>query len=215
VLGSGYQAVVRRFSTPAGEVVVKSPHPGALLGRVGRIAIRREHAVYERLAGIPGTPRAFGLAGGEHLVLEHVAGRSLREREQSLADREGFYARLLGTVHAMHAAGVSHCDLKRKDNVIVGMNDIPYIVDFGIARLGGRSWLGKRLFELGRQMDLNAWIKLKHGRRPEALPPEDAALYRPLWVERVARWIRIPWQKLTLRRPRQRWRRRRRERDSR
>jgi hypothetical protein len=59
-------------------------------------------------------------------------------------------------------------------------------------------------------MDYNAWTKLKHGRdRLDALPPDDAARYRPLWLERIARWIRIPWQKLTLRRPRQRWRARR------
>jgi len=206
---------VRRFATPVGDVVVKSPHPGALLGRLGRIAIRREHAVYEQLAGIPGIPRAFGLACGTHLVLEHVAGPSLRVREQSLAERERFFAQLLGTVLAMHAAGVTHRDLKRKDNIIVGPGEIPYLIDFGIARRGGRGWIGRRLYAIGRQMDLNAWIKLKHGRRPGTLPPEDAALYRPLWIERVARWIRIPWQKLTLRRPRQRWRQRRRERSGR
>lgn len=180
-----------------------------MLGRIGRVAIRREHAVYERLAGIPGIPESFGLAGGEHLVLEHIAGESLRARELSLGDRGRFYARLLGTVLAMHAAGVTHRDLKRKDNVIVGPDEIPYLIDFGIARIGGRGWAGARLFEIGRQMDLNAWIKLKHGRSARELPPEDAALYHPLWIERIARWIRIPWQKITLRRPRQRWRQRR------
>jgi hypothetical protein len=29
-------------------------------------------------------------------------------------------------------------------------------------------------------------------------------LYRPLWTERLARAIRVPWQTITLRRPRQR-----------
>ena len=38
---------------------------------------------------------------------------------------------------------------------------------------------------------------------------EDAVRYRPLLLERLARWVRVVWQKVTLRRPRQRWRARR------
>jgi hypothetical protein len=45
------------------------------------------------------------------------------------------------------------------------------------------------------------------------LTVEDAAVYRPLLVERAARAVRVPWQTLTLRRPRQRWRARRESRD--
>jgi len=65
------------------------------------------------------------------------------------------------------------------------------------------------------QMDLNAWVKLKYGRRIEpeterdVLSEEDAAIYRPLWIEWLARAVRVPWQTITLRRPRQRWRARR------
>jgi hypothetical protein len=73
------------------------------------------------------------------------------------------------------------------------------------------------VFAHAMQMDLNAWVKLKYGRRvdpdsePGVLSAEDAALYRPLLIERVARAVRVPWQTLTLRRPRQRWRARRSE----
>jgi len=42
--------------------VVKSPHPNPVLAWFGRRAIRREAAVYARLAGIAGVPRSFGLA---------------------------------------------------------------------------------------------------------------------------------------------------------
>jgi serine/threonine protein kinase len=108
----------------------------------------------------------------------------------------------------MHAAGVAHGDLKRKDNIVVGPGERPYLVDFGIAALRGESRLLNRLvFEPVKQMDYNAWVKLKYQRQFDALSPEDATLYRPLRLERIARWVRIPWQKITLRRPRQRWRR--------
>jgi hypothetical protein len=75
------------------------------------------------------------------------------------------------------------------------------------------------VFEPLVQMDYNAWIKLKYGRRvdpdtePGVLAAEDAAVYRPLLIERAARAVRVPWQKITLRRPRQRWRARRDSRD--
>jgi serine/threonine protein kinase len=215
-LGGGYQATTRLVATPFGEVVVKEPHRGALAG-LWRYLLRRERAVYAALEGIPGIPRAYGLVDGDALALEYIAGASLKDRDSQLADRERFFARLLDTVRAMHAAGVAHGDLKRKHNVIVGAGEQPYVIDFGIAcRRSARDGFWNRwVFAAFRQMDLNAWLKLKYGRRvdpaaePSVLSPADAALYRPLLIERLARAVRVPWQFVTLRRPRQRWRARR------
>jgi predicted Ser/Thr protein kinase len=216
-LGSGYQASVHLYATPAGDFVVKKPHRGGPLAGLWRYLLRREQAIYSRLSGIAGIPRSFGLIRGECLALEYVAGPSLREHEARLADREAFFAKLLATLRAMHAAGVAHGDLKRKDNIIVGNGERPYLIDYGIAvRRGNTSALWNRwVFEPLQQMDCNAWVKLKYGRRidpdiePNVIAPADAALYRPLLIERVARALRVPWQTLTLRRPRQRWRARR------
>jgi serine/threonine protein kinase len=211
LLGRGYQASVYQYNTPAGALVVKSPHESRWLGWLWRYLIRREDSVYARLRGVPGVPRSFGLIDGRHLVLEHIAGPSLRQHEARLHDREQFFEQLLETLRAMHAAGVAHCDLKRKDNVIVGPGDRPYLIDFGVAwqRSETHPILNRVWFQSGKQMDYNAWIKLKYQRRIEHLSAPDAALYRPLLLERLARTLRIPWQKITLRRPRQRWRARR------
>jgi predicted Ser/Thr protein kinase len=211
LLGAGYQARVHCYRGPFGAVVVKSAHDKPVLGFFGRHALKREHRVYARLAAVPGVPRLLGFLDDEHLVLEHVEGPSLRAHESKLRDRERFYAALLESIDAMHAAGVAHGDLKRKDNIVVGPNERPYIVDFGIARLGKSDRGGRDgfVFEWVKQMDYNAWAKLKYRRRMSELSPEDATRYKPLMLERVARWIRIPWQTLTLRRPRQRWRARR------
>ena len=215
-LGSGYQAKVHVYATTAGDVVVKTPHRRGPLAPLWRFLLAREHAVYERLAGIAGIPRSLGLIGGG-LALEYVAGPSLRELEPRIVDREQLFAKLLATLTAMHAAGVAHGDLKRKDNIIVGPGERPYLVDFGIAvrRSATSAAWNRFVFEPLVQMDMNAWVKLKYGRRidpqaePGVLAAEDAAVYRPLWIERAARAVRVPWQTLTLRRPRQRWRARR------
>ena len=215
-LGSGYQASVHLYRTSAGDVVVKQPHRTGPLGALWRSLLRREYSVYERLQGIAGIPRSFGLVG-DGLALEYVAGPSLREHEARLVDREAFFAKLRTTVEAMHAAGIAHGDLKRKDNIIVGAGEQPYLIDFGIAvrRSASNELFNRCVFEPLEQMDLNAWVKLKYGRRidPETerdvLSAEDAAIYKPHLIERLARAVRVPWQTITLRRPRQRWRARR------
>jgi predicted Ser/Thr protein kinase len=209
LLGRGYQASVHRYRTTLGDVVVKKPHDG-VLGALWRSLLRREHAVYERLADVPGVPRCYGLVDGRFLALEYIAGPSLRAHDAALADRDRFLDQLLATLRAMHAAGVAHRDLKRKANVIVAAGERPYLIDFGIASLRkGGAEARDRVFEHACQLDLNAWIKLKYGRRLDELTPADAALYRPLLIERLARAVRVPWQTITLRRPRQRWRRER------
>jgi predicted Ser/Thr protein kinase len=212
LLGSGYQATVHLYRSPFGDVVVKSPHEKSLLGLLGRYALRREHRVYVRLQGVPGVPRCHGLLDDKHLVLDYLPGPSLRAHDAQVRDRERFFAGLLASIEAMHAAGVAHGDLKRKNNIVVGPDERPYIIDFGVARLrepGGKG-RGGPVFEWVRQTDYNAWAKLKYRRRMDAIAPEDAARYRPLRLERVARWVRVPWQKLWRSSPSRQWRARRR-----
>jgi predicted Ser/Thr protein kinase len=197
---------VRQVTSSVGELVVKSPHRNAFLAAFGRRAIRREARIYDRLRDVEGIPRSFGLADSEHLVLEYVAGPTLRQAADALIDRERFFAYLLDSIRAMHAAGVAHGDLKRKENTLVGPGERPYIIDFGIAclRPDRSDGMRRKRFEMTRQIDLNAYIKLKYGRRPESMSAEDAAFHRPLLIERWARRARAPWQFLTLRRARQR-----------
>lgn len=210
-LGRGYQARTELFRSPVGDFVLKRPRGPWPWRNLGRAAIRREHAIYTRIAGIPGVPRCLGLIDDRALVLEHVEGGTLRNREHEIENWDGFFARLLETIRCIHTAGVAHGDLKRKDNILVGADNRPYIVDFGVASLETKATLpwSNAVFRWMRQYDYNAWIKLKYRRELDALPPDDAKLYRPTATERIARAIRVVWQKLTLRRLRRRiWPRR-------
>jgi predicted Ser/Thr protein kinase len=202
---------VRRLEHDDGEFVVKSPHPNRLLAWFGRRAIRREARVYNHLSNVPGIPRSLGLADSEHLVLEYVPGPTLRTAASALADRERFFTLLRESIQAMHAAGVAHGDLKRKENTLVGPDETPYLIDFGVAclRRAGKHHTNRIRFEQTRQMDLNAYIKLKYGPFTEQMSAEDAELYRPLLIERLARRARGPWKLLTLRRLRKSRRERR------
>ncbi len=79
--------------------------------------------------------------GGEQrgfLVLEYVEGRSLLEHvRESGADarqRVRLMARICNAVHHAHERGVIHRDLKPQ-NVIVGLDGVPKVLDFGVARV--------------------------------------------------------------------------------
>lgn len=204
LLGRGYQGEVYLRQRGDGPVIVKVPIGRGLARAARRAMLRREHAIYQRLQGIRGVPRCEGFAGGDQLLLEYVPGPSLRQHEQTGAARELFFAQLLRLIEAMHAAGVAHGDLKRKDNILVGPGGQPYLIDFGTAlaldeRAGTvRRWLFRQL----RRTDLNAWVKLKYQRQELDMDPADARLLRPTRPERVARALRRAWRAVTLRRRR-------------
>lgn len=205
-LGEGYQATVKLYETPLGNYVVKTARGPFFWRRLGERTLRREHAIYERLRDVQGVPYCPGLLDNKHLVLEYIPGDSYRQRQHTLDDRVLFFNRFLKTIKDMHAAGVAHGDLKRKDNFLVGPDERPFVIDFGLARIRpdpGRR-MGRMLFEWVKQYDYNAWIKHKYLTRVDNIAPEDSGYYRPMKLERIARTIRVFWQKITLRRLRRR-----------
>jgi len=210
-LGRGYQARTTLYRAPFGRFVVKTARGMWPWRTLGEVAIRREHAIYARIAGVPGIPQCIGLIDQKRLVLEYLEGGTLRKRERDIEDWGRFFEQLLGTIRGIHARGVAHGDLKRKDNLIVGPDERPYIVDFGVASVerSSRAPWSNAMYRWMRQYDYNAWVKLKTRGQLEPLTDEEAALYRPTMLERVARGIRVIWQKITLRRLRRRiWPRR-------
>jgi len=205
-VASGYQASIYLYRGPAGDFVIKKALGSLLRRRFSEASIRREEHVYRRLNGVPGIPKCFGLLDDRYLVLEYIPGDSYRTLENRLENRERFFSSLLGTLNGMHQAGVAHGDLKRKDNILVGPNEEPFVIDFGIAVMAEHR--GGFVFNSIRQADRNAWIKHKYQGRMESLSAEDASIYSPMILEKAARIVRVAWQKLTLRRWRKRNRRR-------
>jgi serine/threonine protein kinase len=204
-LGAGYQATAELYRTPFGDFVIKRARGPFLWRRLGESGLRRERDIYDRVREVTGIPRCIGLLDSKHLVLEHVPGDSYRQRQFELKDRERFFERLFTTIENMHAAGVAHGDLKRKDNLLVGPDERPFLIDFGLAyATGSGSPFERSFFRWVQQYDYNAWIKHKYQRRVEDISADDAKYYRPMKLELMARAIRVIWQKLTLRRYRTR-----------
>lgn len=210
-LSRGYQGVVYLRDTGTGPVVVKQPMGRGLALWLRRVMLRREFAAYQRLDGVPGVPGCFGVEADGSLLLEYIEGEPFRETAAALGDRDRFFSELLGSILAMHAAGVAHADLKRRGNILIRPNGCPVLLDFGSAVLKSRrgGWLSGLLFRQICRMDLNAWVKLKYRRRYDLITVEDHGYYHPTRIEAVARAFRRFWRKLTGRQFRKARRRRR------
>jgi len=188
-LAAGSQSHVYVYADSAARYAVKVPQGKPRWGWVERWIIRRERSIYARLEGLPGIPRCHGLVAGRYLVLDYMEGESFRAAQARLDPAHPFFERLREIIEAVHARGVAHTDLKRKDNLLVQAGDTPCIVDFGAAMVRGGNPLSHGLFRIARQFDRNAWVKLKYdGYRNIA--PEDRAHLRRLGIERMSHWIK-------------------------
>lgn len=185
----GYQGQVYLYKDKNRRLIVKAASGRGPAQWLRRRMLRNEHRIYQRLAGFPGAPRCYGILAGRYLVLEYVEGIPMRQAE--IRDRETFFAALFEHIHELHRRGVAHADLKRKDNLLVVDGRRPCLIDFGVAVVYKPGWhpLNHFLFELARQFDYNAWVKLKH-RHIEQAPAEDLAYYRPTRTEKLARWVK-------------------------
>jgi serine/threonine protein kinase len=149
--------------------------------------LRHEYEVYKKLGDFAGAPTCYGLIDNQYLVLEYVEGRTIRKKRP--LDEEEFHARLFDYIKAMHAKGVAHMDLKRKDNLLVKADETPCLLDFGAAVINKQGFhpLNHYHYQLAKQFDFNAWIKHKyHDRSPNEISMTDRKYYKVTWIEAIA-----------------------------
>jgi len=129
----------------------------------GRFLLRRERAIYSRLAGIPGIPRCFGLVGPYCLAVERIPGKDALQFERGELPKE-FFDRLDAMVEELHRRGIVHCDLKHRQNIVVTPDHRPYIVDFATALTPGSRWnfLRRWAFRIFVHDDRKALVKIRY-----------------------------------------------------
>jgi serine/threonine protein kinase len=157
---------------------------------LGRRQISREIKALARLKGIPGVPSSIGEVGPCGLLLEMVTGEPVtRWRRRSRAEIEPMFIRLTRLVDAIHARGVAHLDLRKRDNVLISADGAPSIIDFNASIKLVPGGLAARLFfPMLRAIDRSALLKWKAHLLPEALSPEERGrLRRMTWLRRL--WI--------------------------
>ncbi len=155
---------------------------------LGRLLARRELRFYQLLSDTAGVPRLIGAVGDAGLMHAYVPGRPL-ERRQTVSDT--FFDELAALLDVLHKRHMAYVDLNKRQNILVGQDGRPYLIDFQISLwLPPTGWRGLAPLRwlLRRFQDGDRYHCLKHKRRlrPDLLNPEERAV-----AERVGFWIRL------------------------
>jgi len=187
ILAVSNQGTILHYREHGLDLIVKSAMGRGLVRSLRQRTLLREFEAYQRMEGLNGVPRCFGLVDGRYLVLEFV--RATPYREATWTDRERWFSELLAVLRSFHARGVSHGDLKSKANILVTEDEKPCVIDFGTAFLHkpGFHPVNNRLFEHGRRMDINAWVKHKYHGRYEDIQGADLELLDYSAIEYLVR----------------------------
>ena len=190
LLATSNQGIVLLFEGDGLKLVIKSAMGRGPVRKARQATLEREYSAYRRLQGVKGVPACYGLLDNRYLLMEFIDGRPYRGA--TWQDRDAWFAGLLEVIRTFHKRGVSHGDLKSKSNMIVGSDQQPYIIDFGTTFIhkDGFHPLNNYMFEYGKRLDINAWVKHKyHGRYKDA-SEEDRKLLNYSKLEYVVRKLR-------------------------
>jgi serine/threonine protein kinase len=172
VLAVSNQGTLLHYRDGGLDLVIKAAMGSGLVRRLRERTLLREYQAYRRMEGLDGVPKCYGLVAGHYLVLEFVHGVPYREAQWT--DRDRWFRELLAVLRSIHDRGVSHGDLKSKANIVVTADEKPCVIDF---------WL----FEHGRRMDINAYVKHKYHGRYEDISGEDLGLLDYSRIEYLVR----------------------------
>jgi hypothetical protein len=171
----------------------------------GDYLARHEANVLRRLSGLPNVPRLAGdvFVAGAHcanaVAHDYIPGHPLGYHEYV---GEEFFPTLERTLADVHGRGVAYADMSKRENIIVGDDGMPYLIDFQISLLRSDRWPGDRLplrklFEWVMASDRYHLLKHYARSRPDLLgmSSRDMALMRPPWI-RAWRIVATPTRKL-------------------
>lgn len=172
---------------------------------LGTRLARRERAALEKLADVSNVPNSLGDVSVNGRVWptavarEFVAGHPLQPGETVGAM---FFPTLERTLRLMHDRGLAYVDLHKRENIIVGDDGRPYLIDFQIGfdaeHRRVRHWPGVRsFFEMLCQSDLYHFQKhvIRHDPQRAELGELEMAKLRPWWI-RAHRLAAVPLREM-------------------
>ena len=181
------------------------PFLGLTLEPVGRWLCRREVRIYRALSDVPNVPDLLGMYGATGFAHAMVPGRPL-DRKQPVGD--DFFPELQSLMADVHRRGIAYVDANKPQNILLGDDGRPYLIDFQIsfdlATLGGDHWLSRAILARLQREDVYHVLKHKRKIRPDQLTPEEIEqTKRHSIFIRLHRAITKPY--FFIRRPLMRW----------
>ena len=185
-------AATALYTGPRGLVVCKfhRQQPIAMVPTLwlGRLMARRERAMLRRLSDLPHVPALSGevsIAGKPvPTALAHafIPGHPLGAQEHVDAT---FFGQLEALLAEIHRRDLAYVDLHKRENVLVGDDGRPYLIDFQIGFALADWWLarpliGRPLLRMLQRSDLYHLRKHLARLRPDLLAEAD--VHRPWWI---------------------------------
>jgi serine/threonine protein kinase len=190
IMAISNQGTLLEFRGEGQHLVVKTAMGNGIVRRLRERTLLREYQAYQRMDGLPGVPVCHGMIAGRHLVIEFIDAKPYREAQWS--HRERWFEDFLEVLRSIHERGISHGDLKSKSNILVTPDEKPCVIDFGTAFVQKQGFhpVNNRLFEHGRRMDINAWVKHKYHGKYENIAGADLELLDYSFIEYYVRKFR-------------------------
>jgi predicted Ser/Thr protein kinase len=187
ILAVSNQGTILYYQNDGLDLIIKAAMGRGLVRKARERTLIREYQAYLRMDGLAGVPQCYGMIDGNYLVIEFVRG--VPYRQANWVNRDRWFEEFLAVLRSIHERGVSHGDLKSKSNIMVTADENPCVIDFGTAFIHkpGVHPLNNWLFEHGKRMDINAWVKHKYHGRYENIAGEDLELLDYSVVEYYAR----------------------------
>lgn len=196
-------AVTALYAGPAGRAVLKFGRTADFFGVpcawIGKLLTWHESDLYARLQDLPSVPRFLGRVGRYGFAHEYVEGHALQKGERVADD---FFTRLHEVIDAIHQRGMAYVDLEKPQNVLVGDDGRPYLIDFQISwhvprRYGGELWPMRLVRRRLQEADRYHLRKLQRRTRPDQMSQEEiAATYAKPWHIRLHQRLTRPLQQL-------------------
>ena len=154
---------------------------------IGRFLRNREVRLYRAVADLDGIPALIGTIPPTGFLHDYVRGHPLG-RDEVVAD--AFFDELESLLAAVHARGIAYVDLNKRQNILMGDDGRPYLIDFQISFdvpvTGFRRWLLSPILRRLQRADWYHFAKHKRRLRPDLLTTDERER-----VERLSFWIRL------------------------
>lgn len=190
------------YQGSTGQAVLKMGRCVSFLGLptrwIGQWLVAREVRFYSQVQDLSGVPRLLGQINELAFAHEFVPGHNLNRHEPV---NDEFFPSLTQLLDTLHARGIAYVDLEKRENIIVGDDAKPYLIDFQISwqwpwRIGQGGWLARWLFQ--RLANADRYHLGKHIRRcrPDQMLPGE--LEKSRRVGPLIRLHRMLFRPLTL-----------------
>ncbi len=163
---------------------------------LGRLLARREAWFLQELNGLKGIPRSYPSVSVNGRTLKNAVAHDFVDGgplSTCATPSRQFFDRVDELLSELHSRRIIYVDLHKQENIIVGTDGRPYLIDFQVSVQLPRYRWADPIFRGLRDADCyhaekHRWI---HG-----IPPESSVLRsRPAWLE-LHRSIGVPLRSL-------------------